>query len=307
MSRMFPKSPSLGALTHRAWTEERAGPRSWDWGTRCQHATLRVAGAPAKHSPGRSTASRSGISQKGNASSRAPLAPAPRVRLLQGRLSASQRLCSAPCPGTPPPPGGPGPRAAGRVDRSRGDRGGRGRRGAGLPPPAGRGPRGLAQRLHTRVGVTRARSPSVAHRRSTRPSVCGVAAHRPGVCRRTGARTEAPDDSGQGVDREPLCTRRDGREDGVTGRDGPSRDTPRRLRARAPPAAEPPSPGAAARPRALVRGSVSAPFLKEQLTFTDLTCFIQDCRAQMRPAEGREPGPADPKPSSEDEVSCRSR
>lgn len=36
MSRMFPKSPSLGALTHRAWTEERAGPRSWDWGTRCQ-------------------------------------------------------------------------------------------------------------------------------------------------------------------------------------------------------------------------------------------------------------------------------
>lgn len=55
--------------------------------------------------------------------------PAPRVRLLQGRLNASQRLCSAPCPGTPPPPGGPGPRAAGRVDRSRGDRGGRGRRG----------------------------------------------------------------------------------------------------------------------------------------------------------------------------------
>lgn len=73
---MFPKSPSLGALTRRAWTEERAGPRSWDWGTRCQHATLRVAGAPAKHSPGRSTASRSGISPKGNASSRAPLAPA---------------------------------------------------------------------------------------------------------------------------------------------------------------------------------------------------------------------------------------
>lgn len=36
MSRMFPKSPSLGDLTHRAWTEERAGPRSWDWGTRCQ-------------------------------------------------------------------------------------------------------------------------------------------------------------------------------------------------------------------------------------------------------------------------------
>lgn len=71
---MFPKSPSLGALTHRAWTEERAGPRSGDWGARCQHAMLRVAGAPAKHSPGRSTASRSGISQEGNASRRAALA-----------------------------------------------------------------------------------------------------------------------------------------------------------------------------------------------------------------------------------------
>lgn len=186
---------------------------------------------------------------------------------------------------------------------------------AGLPPPAGRGPRGLAQRPHTRVGATRARSPSVAHRRSTRPCVCGVTAHRPGVCRRTGARTEAPDGSGQGVDgaglgvadATALCARRDGREDGATGRGGPSRDTPRRPRARAPPAAEPPPPGAAARARALVRGPVSAPFLKEQLTFTDLTCFIQDCRAQMRPAEGGEPGPADPKPSSEDGVSCRSR
>lgn len=225
----------------------------WGPGTRCRHTTPPVAGAAARHGPGRRTASRSGRFSDRNSSGRA--APLPGAGPGRPRGGLAPHAALSPARGHAEAVLLPGLRAAGGVwtgaggaEEDKDD--------VELAHAAGQsGPAWAQAEAATRVWASHSPDHEVSPReRACAPPCEGSLCTDPELVAGGSLRAEAPDDRGQRVDRELGSGSQTGDSTvHLTGRRSLVWH-PTRAEGLGTGSAEPPSPSAAARAWPFVRG-----------------------------------------------------